>query len=406
MELSEQIDRFLAELERRSMSVHTLRAYRSDLEQFLAYLSPADAEPPVPAAIDILAMRKWLGDLHDGRKLDVMTIRRKLAAVRSFFQFLLRDGIVRVNVGKLVRSPKPAQRLPRVPTQAETNTLLDRIDTVEAESAWPERDRAILEVLYGCGLRVAELVGLDLEDIDLTERWMRVRGKNRKERMVPLGSKATTALEAWVTRRSANVAIWYRVANSASGDTNAGAQSSEVAIATSGELSDRQRAFLSAYARLGRLAGAGRIADVAVWCHFHWLADPAYKAAFVEAKEEAFHHLAGAAVFVTRRGGRLCDREVRRIVRLYARLLLNDDSSLHPHSLRHAYATHLLDDGADLRAIQELLGHSSLSTTQKYCQVSIADLMGVYDRTHPRSGRAKKPPASEVVPRIVKDRAS
>jgi integrase/recombinase XerC len=197
----------------------------------------------------------------------------------------------------LVRTPKAAKRLPKVPTQEETNTLLDQVETVEAESAWPERDRAILEVLYGCGLRVAELVGLDLEDIDFSERWMRVRGKRRKERLVPFATKAAAALEKWMTHRPAT---------------------------------------------------------------------------------------AGAAIFVTRKGARLSDRTVRRIVKLYA-TLLSGDSSLHPHSLRHAYATHLLADGADLRAIQELLGHSSLSTTQKYTQVSLADLMAVYDKAHPKA---------------------
>jgi integrase/recombinase XerC len=295
-ELALQIGRYLAELERRNMSAHTIRNYRSDLEQFLEYFSPPETDPPPPGEIDVLAIREWLGSLYD-RELDVMSIRRKLAAVRSFFQFLLRDGVITLNTARLVRTPKAAKRLPKVPTQEETNTLLDRVDTVEAESAWPERDRAILEVLYGCGLRVAELVGLNLEDIDFAERWMRVRGKRRKERLVPFATKASTALEKWIAHRPA---------------------------------------------------------------------------------------AAGAAVFVTRKGARLSDRTVRRIVKLYA-TLLSGDSSLHPHSLRHAYATHLLADGADLRAIQELLGHSSLSTTQKYTQVSLADLMAVYDKAHPKA---------------------
>jgi integrase/recombinase XerC len=295
-DLALQIGRYLAELERRNMSAHTLRNYRSDLEQFLEYFSPPETDPPPPGEIDVLAVREWLGSLYD-RELDVMSIRRKLAAVRSFFQFLLRDGVITLNTARLVRTPKAAKRLPKVPTQEETNTLLDRVDTVEAESAWPERDRAILEVLYGCGLRVAELVGLDLEDIDFAERWMLVRGKRRKERLVPFAAKAATALEKWMADRPA---------------------------------------------------------------------------------------AAGAAVFVTRKGARLSDRTVRRIVKLYA-TLLSGDSSLHPHSLRHAYATHLLADGADLRAIQELLGHSSLSTTQKYTQVSLADLMAVYDKAHPKA---------------------
>jgi len=295
-ELARQIGRYLAELERRNMSAHTLRNYRSDLEQFLEYFSPPETDPPPPGEIDVLAIREWLGSLYE-RELDVMSIRRKLAAVRSFFQFLLRDGVIALNTARLVRTPKAAKRLPKVPTAEETNALLDGVGTVKAESAWPERDRAILEVLYGCGLRVAELVGLDLQDIDFAERWMRVRGKRRKERLVPFGGKAAEALKKWMARRPASAA---------------------------------------------------------------------------------------AAVFVTAKGERLSDRTVRRIVKLYA-TLLSGDSSLHPHSLRHAYATHLLADGADLRAIQELLGHSSLSTTQKYTQVSLADLMAVYDKAHPKA---------------------
>ncbi len=295
-ELAEQIGRYLAELERRNMSAHTLRNYRSDLEQFLEYFSPPDTDPPPPTDIDALAIREGLGSLYD-RDLDVMSIRRKLAAVRSFFQFLLREGAIALNTARLVRTPKAAKRLPKVPTAEETNALIDGVETVDVESAWPERDRAIMEVLYGCGLRVAELVGLDLQDLDFTERWMRVRGKRRKERLVPFGAKAAAALERWISQRPAS---------------------------------------------------------------------------------------AGTAVFVTRKGARLSDRSARRVVKLYA-TLLSGDSSLHPHSLRHAYATHLLADGADLRAIQELLGHSSLSTTQKYTQVSLADLMAVYDKAHPKA---------------------
>ncbi len=177
-ELAEQIGRYLAELERRNMSAHTLRNYRSDLEQFLEYFSPPDTDPPPPTDIDALAIREWLGSLYD-RDLDVMSIRRKLAAVRSFFQFLLREGAIALNTARLVRTPKAAKRLPKVPTAEETNALIDGVETVDVESAWPERDRAIMEVLYGCGLRVAELVGLDLQDLDFTERWMRVRGKRR-----------------------------------------------------------------------------------------------------------------------------------------------------------------------------------------------------------------------------------
>src|SRR5438270_4750031 len=202
-ELVRQVDRYLAELERRNMSAHTLRNYRSDLDQFIDYFSPPETEPPAPNEIDVLAIREWLGSLYE-RELDVMSIRRKLAAVRSCIQFLLRDGVITLNTAKLVRTPKAAKRLPKVPTAEEANTLLDGVYSVDVESAWPERDRAVLEVLYGCGLRVAELVGLDLQDIDFSERWMRVRGKRRKERLVPFAGKAAEALEKWIALRPAN----------------------------------------------------------------------------------------------------------------------------------------------------------------------------------------------------------
>ncbi len=296
-ELARQIEQYLAELGRRNASPHTLRNYRSDLEQLLEYFSPPETEPPPVGEIDVLALREWLGSLYD-RELDAISIRRKLAAVRSFFRFLVRDGVLQVNTAKMVRTPKAPKRLPKVPTPEETNALVDGIDKIEFEGAWPERDRAIFEVLYGCGLRVSELVGLDLQDIDFSERWMRVRGKGRKERLVPFGSKAADALQRCIAQRQA--------------------------------------------------------------CP------------------------AGNAIFLTRKGGRLSDRSARRIVKLYA-TLLSGDVSMHPHTLRHAYATHLLADGADLRAIQELLGHASLSTTQKYTQVSLTDLMAVYDKAHPKA---------------------
>jgi integrase/recombinase XerC len=300
-ELADHIERYMAELERRNASPHTLRNYRSDLEQLLEYFSPPEAEPPPVREIDVLALREWLGSLYD-RGLDALSIRRKLATVRSFFRFLVRDGVLRLNTAKMVRTPKAPKRIPKVPTAEETNTLVDGIDTVKFAGAWPERDRAVFEVLYGCGLRVSELVGLDLGDIDFSERWMRVRGKGRKERQVPFGSKAAEALQRCIAQRE-----------------------------------------------------AGASSD---------------------------------AVFLTREGERLPDRSVRRLVKLYAKLL-SGDPSLHPHTLRHAYATHLLADGADLRAIQELLGHASLSTTQKYTQVSLTDLMIVYDKAHPKAKKSR-----------------
>jgi integrase/recombinase XerC len=296
-ELALQIERYLAELGRISSSAHSIRAYTADLRQFLEFLSPPGQEPPAPGAIDLLMLREWLADLYLN-ELVTVTIRRKLAAVRGLFRFLLRDGVITVNVARLVRTPKAPKTLPDVMTAEQANALIDGVATRQIERPYPARDRAIFEILYGCGLRISELSGLNLEDVDRAEGWLRVRGKGRKERQVPLPGKAAESLERYLAERPV--------------------------------VRDQR------------------------------------------------------AVLLNHRRGRLTDRGIRGIVKLYATLLAGDPS-LHPHSLRHAYATHLLADGADLRAIQELLGHARLSTTQKYTQVSLTDLMAVYDRAHPKA---------------------
>ncbi|MBV9747009.1 MAG: tyrosine recombinase XerC [Acidobacteriia bacterium] len=296
-ELATQIDRYLAELARTGDSPHTLRAYQADLAQFLNYLSPPELEPPEPRAIDVLILREWLASLYRD-KLSTVTIRRKLAAVRGLFRFLLREGVITANLARHVRTPKAPKNLPDVPGEEQVNTLLNSIAAGKLERPHPARDRAIFEVLYGCGLRISELAGLNLHDIDRGEGWLRVRGKGRKERQVPMPRQAAEALERYLTERAV-------------------------------------------------------------------------------ARGEP-------AVFLNHRNQRLSDRGIRGIVKLYATLLAAD-SSLHPHSFRHAYATHLLAAGADLRAIQELLGHARLATTQKYTQVSLTDLMAVYDKAHPKA---------------------
>ena len=296
-ELAQAVARYLADLVRQNASAHTLRNYAADFEQFIAYFSPPGTAPPPPARIDSLQLREWLGELHD-RGLSAVTIRRKLAAVRSLFKFMLREGTVATNAARLVRTPKAPKRVPIVPTAEQTNVLVDAVAADNMERPHPERDLLIFELLYGCGLRISELAGLNLDDFDRTERWIVVRGKGRKERQVPYASKAAAALEKYV----------------------------EVRAGKSGE-----RALL------------------------------------------LNHH-----------GRRLSVRGARGIVTFYARMI-SGDASLHPHSLRHAFATHLLADGADLRAIQELLGHARLATTQKYTQVSLTDLMAVYDRAHPKA---------------------
>jgi len=307
----------------RNASPSTLRNYKKDLEQFLEYLTPPDAKPMSLTAVDHLVIREFVGHLHD-RGLKKSSIGRKVAALRSFFKFCVREGMLRDNPARLVATPKLPKRLPAVLTAEEMNNFLDSLGTDKALKKGPrgiskvrryraaeelrvslQRDRAILELLYASGLRVSELTGLNMGDVDGREQTVRVLGKGRKERIVPFGSKALAALEAYWPGREQ----WLRKAGSRS----------------------------------------------------------AYE-----------------AVFLNPAGGRLTTRSVRNIVKKYTRLA-NINWDLHPHSLRHAFATHLLADGADLRAIQELLGHASLSTTQRYTHATIEQLMAVYDKAHPRA---------------------
>ena len=296
-ELERQIGLYLDELARAGNSEHSIRAYASDLQQFLRYLSPPDLAPPEPAGIDLMLLREWLASLYRD-ELSSLTLRRKLAAIRGLFRFMLREGVVSLNVARLVRTPKAPKNLPEVMTAEQANTLLDGVAGGRLERPHPARDRAIFELLYGCGIRVSELAGLNLEDIDRSDGWLRVHGKGKKVRQVPLPRKAAEALERYLGEREV-------------------------------------------------------------------------------VRDEP-------AVFLNHRRARLTTRGISGIVKLYATYLAGDPS-IHPHSFRHAYATHLLADGADLRAIQELLGHARLSTTQKYTQVSLTDLMAVYDKAHPKA---------------------
>jgi len=288
----------LAELTRRGASPHTLRNYGSDLEQFAAYFETPGAPIPQLEDLDLALLREWLGGLYD-HKLSVVTVRRKLAAIRAVFKFSMQEGVIAKNPATRLRTPKVRPRIPEVMSAEKTNNLIDSVDSGDVvEMPDKERDVAFLELLYGCGIRVSELVGINLQDIDLHTGWLRVRGKGNKERQVPIAARAVDAVNAYLEKRTAP--------------------------------------------------------------------------------------LAERALFLNSRGARLGDRQVRRLVKLYA-ILVAGDSTVHPHSFRHAYATHLLSDGADLRSIQELLGHVHLSTTQKYTQVSLKDLQLVYDRSHPKA---------------------
>jgi integrase/recombinase XerC len=296
-EFERQIVRFLEELRRQNASPHTLKSYGSDLKDFAAYFHVPDQPVPELGSLDLLALREWLASLHE-RGASAVTIRRKVAALRMFYGFLTREGLVTSNPARLLHLPKTPQRLPDVPGAEDTSALIDEVAAQKIERPFPSRDLAIFELLYGCGLRVSELVGLNLEDVDTHDQWLLVRGKGRKERQVPVAAKAWTALQSYMGERTPKP----------------------------GE----------------------------------------------------------RAVFLNHRGARLSDRSVRNIIKLYA-TLFRGDSSIHPHTLRHAYATHLLAEGADLRSIQELLGHARLSTTQRYTRVSLTDLMRVYDSAHPKA---------------------
>ena len=321
----------------RNSSPHTVLNYGKDLEQFLTYLSPPGAQPPALTEVTHQIIREYVAHLHE-EGLQKSSIARKLAALRSFFKYCVRDGVLKENPARLVSTPKLPKRIPSVLSAEEMNDFLNQL----AETGKPitaaitrgqkpqlsarpanrarqrgdsrlllRRDRALLELLYAAGLRVSELTGLNLSDMDRRERMLRVRGKGNKERIVPYGTKAQEALEAY----------WPV----------------------------REQLLLQA-----QRSGARR--------------EPPH----IE------------AIFLNYAGGRLTQRSVGRIVKKYVRLV-NINWDLHPHSLRHAFATHLLADGADLRAIQELLGHESLSTTQKYTHASIRQLMEVYDKSHPHA---------------------
>jgi integrase/recombinase XerC len=323
--MKEAIEKYLRHLSSvRNASPHTMRNYESDLRQFVEFLSPPGAAVPAVAQLDHHLVREYVADLYD-RRLEKSSIARKLAALRSFCRFCVRDGSLKANPARLVPAPKLPKRLPSVLSAEEVNGFLDQMGALDARSAKPgakkkrqrggaaedeaglilKRDRAILEMLYAAGLRVSELTGLNLEDIDRGAGMLRVRGKGRKERLVPYGKKAEAALAAYAPLR----------------------------------------------AELLRRARPG--ANV-------------------------------QAVFVNYAGRRLMPRSVDRLVKKYARMM-GTGWDVHPHSFRHAFATHLLTDGADLRAIQELLGHQSLSTTQKYTHTSIRHLMEVFDKAHPRA---------------------
>ncbi len=297
----------------RGSSAHTLRAYQRELNGFAAWIGERYGKEPSVELIEHTDIRAYLGTLYD-RGLAKASAARALAAIRSWFKWLARTGRLEQNVASLVATPKLPKHLPRVPSIEQMNRV---VDSVGADAAsWPTRDTAILELLYGCGIRNAELTGLNLEDIHWANEAMLIRGKGQKQRYVPLGDAAAVALRAYLAERSARLAA----------------------------------------------AGCGKGIET--------------PALFLNLQLRGLSKPGGQA--------RLTTRSIARIVKRIA-ILRGLSADVHPHTLRHAFGTHLLEEGADLRAIQELLGHERLSTTQRYTQLTTAQLTVVYDRTHPRA---------------------
>jgi integrase/recombinase XerC len=300
------IEKFLEHLQyQRNASVHTLRNYASDLKQFLEFLtiSPAGETRPEPelAQIDNLTIREFLGTLYK-RRNKKSSAARKLATLRSFMKYLSNQGVIPANPAKIVASPRQEKKLPEY---LSLTTVVELVESPDCTTDLGKRDRAILEILYACGLRASELVGLDIGDVDLREGILRVLGKGRKERVIPFGRRALEALKE----------------------------------------------YLSVRKNLIKKGSAETAAD---------------------------------AIFLNFRGGRLTTHSVGFILDRYVAKLAQRLKA-HPHTLRHTFATHMLSAGADLRAIQELLGHESLSTTQKYTHVSTEQLVRVYRSCHPRA---------------------
>lgn len=289
------VRKFLKSLRERNSSRHTIKAYTQDLECFAGYIGSRKLRD-----IDHVAIRGFLSQLYE-KGLSKTSVARSLAAIRSLYRWLAQEGKVEQNPAALVSTPKLPKKLPRVPTLEEMNSVF-RGDMPEIAS-FPERDRLMLELLYGCGIRNSELVGINVDDISENAEAILIRGKGKKERYVPFGDAVKSALKSYL---------------------------------------------------------------------------PARQLVLSETRKNT------PALLINTRGGRLTTRSVGRIIKKIA-VAKGLSPDVHPHTLRHAFGTHMLEEGADLRAIQELLGHERLSTTQRYTQLSMKHLLSVYDQTHPRA---------------------
>jgi len=293
--VSRAVADFLRHLGEKNASPHTIKAYTGDLANFSTYVGSRGWD-----RIDHVAIRGFLSQLYE-QGLGKTSVARSLAAVRSLYRWLASEGVVEQNPAKLVATPKLPKKLPRVPTIEEMNSVLD--GQMPEAAAFPERDRLMLELLYGCGIRNSELTLIDLNDIGLSAEAILIHGKGKKQRMVPFGDSVKSALGGYLPARQA----------------------------------------------LLRVTGK-----------------------------------CTSALLINHRGGRLTTRSVGRIIKKIA-IAKGLSPDVHPHTLRHAFGTHMLEEGADLRAIQELLGHERLATTQRYTQLSMKHVLQVYDRTHPRA---------------------
>lgn len=289
------VEQFLRSLRERNASPHTIKAYTGDLENFAAYIGSRKW-----GEIDHITIRGFLSHLYE-KGLSKTSVARSLAAVRSLYKWLAQEGVVEQNPAALVSTPRLPKKLPRVPSMEEMNSVLD--GNMPEVASFPERDRLVFELLYGCGIRNSELIGINLEHVRRSDQAILIHGKGKKQRFVLFGDAAEAALKAYLSARQ---------------------------LVLSGVRKNT------------------------------------------------------SALLINRRGGRLTTRSVGRIVKKIA-VAKGLSPDVHPHTLRHAFGTHLLEEGADLRAIQEMLGHERLSTTQRYTQLSMKHLVEVYDRTHPRA---------------------
>lgn len=292
---TDAVTKFLRSLRERNASSHTIKAYTGDLAAFAEYVGSRGLRE-----IDHVTIRGFLSHLYE-KGLSKTSVARSLAAVRSLYRWLAQEGVVEQNPAALVSTPKLPKKLPRVPTMEEMNAVLD--GGMPEVAAFPERDRLMFELLYGCGIRNSELVRIDLEHVRRSEQAILIQGKGKKQRFVLFGDVVELALKEYLVARQ------------------------KVLIET---------------------------------------------------------HKNTPALLINQRGGRLTTRSVGRIVKKIA-VAKGLSPDVHPHTLRHAFGTHMLEEGADLRAIQEMLGHERLSTTQRYTQLSMKHLLSVYDQTHPRA---------------------